>query len=467
VQASTGAPVAVKVLRDVSDSSTAWHRTRRELAALQALRGHPNVIESIELVERAEGPALVMEYAAGGSLGDLMQAREAAGTPRFSVAEALFVARQTATALLAAHERGIVHRDIKPQNLLIDGDGQIKLCDFGIAALTLDERYRTRTNAVSMRYASPEDLESDQPVGPPSDVYSLGATLMHLAHGAPPTLRDRLYPWIPPAGHDRDMAALDRIIASCLQPSPLMRPTASQLLGELEQLAGTVGPAIEGLAVGNADAPITRFDETPAVPSDATTLLRARRPVRPEVPMIVERPKIRPRSSLATLVAGSVAAATVVVALVLGLWLTARGGDGGDGEGGEDGEIVTASRPAGLTALVDTDWTAGAVGDCLVQIPGDDALAVVDCAQPHDLQRFTSGELTHGDPTVGDAVASVDDRCSAAFEEFVGAPAATSRMAIAQTRPSQESWTSGDRSYDCYLGIPDRRLVGTARASGW
>ena len=68
VETATGATVAVKVLRDVSDSSLAWHRTRRELTALVALMGHRHVIGPIELIDHVDGPALVMEYAAGGSV---------------------------------------------------------------------------------------------------------------------------------------------------------------------------------------------------------------------------------------------------------------------------------------------------------------------------------------------------------------------------------------------------------------
>ena len=236
VEAATGAPVAVKVLRDVSDSSLAWHRTRRELTALMALSGHPHVIGPIELIDHIDGPALVMEFADGGSVADLMRDREGKPQPCLTVQETVFVGRQTAAALVAAHQRGIVHRDIKPQNLLIDGRGQIKLCDFGIAALTHDEEYRTRTNAVSTRYASPEDLEHDDPVGPASDIYSLGATMLHLVHGAPPTLRDRLAPWVPPATHDLDLAALDELITRCLHPDPTARPTATDLLQGFHEL---------------------------------------------------------------------------------------------------------------------------------------------------------------------------------------------------------------------------------------
>ncbi|MCB0969467.1 MAG: serine/threonine protein kinase, partial [Ilumatobacter sp.] len=288
--------VAIKVLRDVSDSSVAWHRTQRELTALVALSGHAHVVRLIELLDLPTGPALVMEYAPGGSVADLLAARNG---DVLSAAEVVLIGRQAADALDAAHDQDIVHRDVKPQNLLIDAYGQVKLCDFGIASLTRSEEFRTRTSAISMRYASPEDLDEDAEVGPPSDVYSLGATLLHLAHGAPPTLKERLAPWTPPATDDAQLAALDAVIASCLHPDPAARPSAADVLHRLEEVDWTLPERCRALPVVSpaVDDVVEVVDPSePAVPvpaaaalfgddTSAPTVLRDERPrpVRPPV----------------------------------------------------------------------------------------------------------------------------------------------------------------------------------------
>ncbi len=503
VQTSTGAVVAVKVLRDVSDSSVAWHRTRRELAALMALRGHANVIQSIELLELASGPALVMEHAPGGSVGDLLSARGVAG---LTVGETIFVGRQTAAALVAAHARGIVHRDIKPQNLLVDGFGQIKLCDFGIAALTLDDQYRTRTNAVSMRYASPEDLEHDLQVGPESDIYSLGATLLHLARGAPPTLKQRLAPWDAPPTDDRHLAALDRVMARCLHPSVSVRPSARDLLDALDGLAHGAGiDRVSALPVDTpssiddgvqSERPVTPgaaapddaaspasvyFDDDPEVDREATTLARPNRlgdpiPERlaPAEPAI-RRPSVPTMSHRRTLGWVALGLASIAVVGVLAT-LAFRPEHGSDTPttfttAPTPAGPVLSERPAHERELTATDWSAGTIGDCLVQT-ADAALAVVDCGQPHDLQRFAAGTLpdvvarlpTYDDQAITTAVVEICDR---AFTTFVGADVAASALQIARTRPTDGSWQAGDRGYQCLLGVPGSLLSGTAAGSAW
>ena len=488
VQTSTGGTVAIKVLRDVSDESVAWHRTRRELTALVSLAGHSNVIQLLEVLDLPEGPALVMEHAPGGSVAELLLRRDRP----LSVGETALVGRQTATALVAAHQRGIVHRDVKPQNLLIDAYGQVKLCDFGIAAMARSEEFQARTSAISMRYASPEDLDDEIDVGPASDVYSLGATLLHLARGAPPTLKERLTPWVPPATDDEELAKLDVVIASCLQPAPEQRPSASEVADELERLGWSIDERNRAIAFESVDL-ADELDDAPTDPrlaptpvseasDEALTVPRAssssaavdldhqndhqhdhqhghqhdqdhpddtvyrpdRLPARPA--------PASPRRRWPFVVGGLV----VVAVLAVVLWP----------DGGSDIELV--DRPTGLTDVRELDWPDGDVGECLVQ--RDEVLGAVSCDEPHDLQRIAVGVLDDPADVPFDESAvraSVRASCDAAFSAFVGEPPADSDFDAPFTAPSDASWTQdGDRGYQCLLGVADQRIVGDAEGAG-
>ena len=515
-RASTGVAVAIKVLRDVSDESVAWHRTQRELMALAALTGHANVIHVFELLELPVGPALVMEYAPGGSVADLLARRHGVMT----VGEAILVGRHTAAALAAAHAQGIVHRDIKPQNLLIDAYGQVKLCDFGIASLTRIEGFRTRTSAWSMRYASPEDLEDDAAVGPASDVYSLGATLLHLARGAPPTLRDRLTEWVAPSTDDPQLAALDEVLARCLHPLPDERPSAGELVDRFERMSWTLCDHRRSLDV---DAR-TRFARSPhpvgttsraddrslasmLFGSGSTraldgqdadeTLHRGVRSI-PSRPPVV--PPARRRWPLAAAVFGVVALVAAVTAVVWARpWadsspvVTGTVPVTGFGHRTSDSSVpsqpattapragvVVVDRPPGLGAIDDpaVTWPFGDVGECLVQVAAGNALQGVSCEEPHDLQRYAVAELDPDalqlgvvpgtTPNSGGAVtfdpelvrSAVDSACASAFERFGIGDQPT--LDVPVTRPSAASWQQGDRRYQCLLGIAQRRIVGDA-----
>jgi serine/threonine protein kinase len=531
-RASTGSTVAIKVLRDISDSSVAWHRTRRELTALVSLSGHAHVIQLLELLDLPAGPALVMEYAPGGSVGGLL----ARSTGTLSVAEAVLIGRHTAGALVAAHEQGIVHRDLKPQNLLIDGYGQVKLCDFGIASLARSEEFRTRTSALSMRYASPEDLDEDAAVGPPSDVYSLGATLLHLVHGAPPTLKERLAPWTAPHTTDPDLAALDGVITACLHPTPSTRPTAGGLLERLETIDWTLTtrcralsvtapaaedarPAPEVPAPSNPSVPLVPLvpsvspaDAAPPMPTalvpgspalehewrgrgdvDDTSSATMLRPDRVVPAALPPRPSAARSSRRWPWIAGAVAVAAAIgvgLAIVLpdddtpDASPTTTGDTAVPGTTGTGDDAVTVpagpaeftvvDRPAELPPLVDDDaqlWPFGEPGGCLVAVADADELAPIGCDQPHDLQRFAVGELDaeafpEGAAFVADDVrAATRDACLDQFTEFVGVAAAESMFDVAVTQPSAATWSSGDRRFQCLLGVRDRQVVGDAAAT--
>jgi eukaryotic-like serine/threonine-protein kinase len=155
-------------------------RAARE-ARLAARLNHPHVVAVFDLVEDGDETWLVMEYVEGITLSALV-AREGALTPD----EAAPLMRQAADALTAAHDAGVVHRDVKPSNMLVTPDGEMKLTDFGIARAEADASL-TRTGLVtgSPAYLAPE-VASGATATEASDVWSLGSTLFHLLAGHPP-----------------------------------------------------------------------------------------------------------------------------------------------------------------------------------------------------------------------------------------------------------------------------------------
>ncbi len=235
-RASTGGVVALKVLDRAhgDDDDLLERRLRREIAALVALKGHPNVVQVEQVVSTANGPAIVMEFMSRGSVLD---SDEAGNTKAARVA---FIGAATASGLQAAHDVGIVHRDVKPQNVLVNSFGQVKLCDFGIAAIQRSAEFQTHTTALSVRYASPEELDNDPDIGSPTDVYSLGASMFHMLYGEPPSFRGGrgADPNLTRDNRGKDAVAdkVADIIERCLAEDPTQRPTANDCFGLLSDV---------------------------------------------------------------------------------------------------------------------------------------------------------------------------------------------------------------------------------------
>ncbi len=173
--------VALKRIGLMPGAQTAdLERAERE-GRLAARLNHPHVVAIYDLVNEQDVQWLVMEYVEGSSLAHLIRSDGPMDPDR-----AARILWQTADALAAAHTAGIVHRDVKPSNILLTGDGQAKLTDFGIARAEADASL-TQTGLVtgSPAYLSPE-VASGQTATPAADVWSLGATLFHVLAGRPP-----------------------------------------------------------------------------------------------------------------------------------------------------------------------------------------------------------------------------------------------------------------------------------------
>jgi eukaryotic-like serine/threonine-protein kinase len=175
-------PVAVKVLdSDISRDPNALERFRREARTVAQL-SHPHVVMVIDAGEDEGHPYIVFEHVSGETLKDRIR------RGALPVSEAVAYAIEIGRALDVAHERQLVHRDIKPQNVLIDEEGRAKVTDFGIArSLELDARQLTAAGRVvgTTDYVSPEQALG-QDVTPQSDVYSLGIVLYEMLTGEVP-----------------------------------------------------------------------------------------------------------------------------------------------------------------------------------------------------------------------------------------------------------------------------------------
>lgn len=288
--------VAVKVLRAAAGDAVARMRFERECHAVGAVSGHPNIVAVHEGGFTAEGRAyLVMELCPGGSLSDRLSQ-----VGRLGPADVIEIGYKIGRALGVAHDAGVVHRDVKPGNILITAWGEPALADFGIARVEGGDQTATGLVSASLAHAAPEVLNGAVPT-PASDQYSLASTLFELFTGYPPHFR----------AEDQSMwAMINRILntdvpdpAQIGMPEPLARVVrqASARLPEgrfasaatmASELVPSSAPAGANIPVAGAitsamthhsisggyapsvahDAPTTTFEDRHRVPGDPTTV---------------------------------------------------------------------------------------------------------------------------------------------------------------------------------------------------
>jgi hypothetical protein len=254
VQKPLGRTVTIKALGATIVPASPFAAALEREARLLAQLGHPNVIGLYDFVRHDERMWLVLEHVEGGTLAEVL-----AKTGPLSQAASVFVARALAGALEHAHERGVIHRDVRPQHVLLSRSGDVKLTDFAVAA---DERLPTApeiltgaTGPPSLAYASPEQILGEPP-DPRSDLFSLGVVLYELLAGTPPfggsddrsaTSRIRNEPPPPLARFVADLSpALERVVVRCLQKLPSDRFQSAAELGEalalVERELGVAAP---------------------------------------------------------------------------------------------------------------------------------------------------------------------------------------------------------------------------------
>jgi eukaryotic-like serine/threonine-protein kinase len=352
-----GRKVAVKLLDDrFASNEPLRQRFKREALTAARLSGHPHVVTIYDVGEWADRPFIVMEYRPGGTVGE--RTRGEAVTPE----QALTWVGQAADALDAAHELGIVHRDVKPANLLLDERDEVAVGDFGIARIADDPTGgMTATGTVlgTAGYLAPEQALGHGATTA-SDRYGLGVVGYELLTGSRPFERGsetaeaaaHIHEPVPPAStrNHRLSPAVDRVFERALAKDPNERfPTAGTFVTALRD-------ALEG--------------------GEATTRLLPAAAPRPTTARHVRRappPRSRRPWAIPLLIAGLVAAiAAGLVAAVL------TSGDDRPSKSNEGRVTVTAQETVGSTVVTTTVVTTTATPPN--QLTLDQAVALTDQA---------------------------------------------------------------------------------------
>ncbi|WP_329436369.1 serine/threonine protein kinase [Streptomyces sp. NBC_01280] len=241
-----GREVALKELRTYSDAAGSeladlGVRMQREARAAARVR-HPGVVAVHDVTEADGRPLIVMELVDGPSLDDVLRDRGPLD-PR----EAAAIGAKVLDALAAAHRAGVLHRDVKPGNILLDRSGRVVLTDFGIA--TMDDpddgcaTHLTRSGELvgSLDYLAPERAQGQDP-GPASDVWALGATLYAAVEGASPFRRTSTWSTltaivVEPLPEPRRAGRLTHVLQQLMAKDPLARPDAERARELLEAVA--------------------------------------------------------------------------------------------------------------------------------------------------------------------------------------------------------------------------------------
>ncbi|MGW7002112.1 protein kinase domain-containing protein [Streptomyces sp. NPDC054933] len=290
-----GRQVAVKRVHaplHLSDEeiATLHERTRREARSAARIT-HPDVVTIHDVVEDAGAPCIVMEYVPSSTLGDLLKQH---GT--ISPGEAAQIGCRMIAALRAAHAAGVLHRDVKPANVLLGANGRVVLTDFGVAQ-SVGTSTLTQTGELvgSIDYLPPERVRGGSP-SPASDLWALGATLYQALEGRPPFRKDTAVETayaiaVDPLEPPRQAGPLAELIETLLAKEPENRPTAEFVERSLHELAAeawTAGMTESETAPQSAPASIPEAASSPTTRTTQASTAVAAAGREPQVPTASE-----------------------------------------------------------------------------------------------------------------------------------------------------------------------------------
>ncbi len=271
-QLSLDRDVAIKVLSpNLGDNEEYVQRFFTEARAVARLN-HTNIISGIDVGESGGIKYLVMEYADGMTVASLLRRGGAMDEERV-----LWIGLQIARALDHAHRNGLIHRDVKPDNIIITNDGVAKLCDLGLARMESEGEESKRMGTAA--YISPEQARGDSDITERADLYSLGATLFHMLTGREPyegadasaVLAKHLTEPVPsPRSADGTLhSRTERIVTTLMAKDPGERtPSAKDLVGELEKDLREMKTE-RGVAAGPPSSVAAPAKPAPATPAPA------------------------------------------------------------------------------------------------------------------------------------------------------------------------------------------------------
>lgn len=475
-QVSLRRPVAVKVDSRPLDDERNRRRFMREMSAASMISGHPHAVSLIDSGVLADGrPYLVMERCDGGSLVDLVERGP------LPPADAVSVIESVSSALGAAHAAGVLHRDVKPGNILLDAYGLPRLSDFGISAIVREGSAPSVTlESLTPDFAPPEAFMA-RPPSPAGDVWSMGAVLLALVtgrgprqgpDGRTPSLHEIVQRLADPVPVDdpRVPPPLRRLIERAMHPDPLRRfRDGTELTAALAAVREELGEGALTVTGPGARAHLSLAPGLAAAAGPAAPRALAREPGRALALLAVG-------ALLGSVMTGSVlwavsalrqAGSPTPVTAVTPLAAETPGASvratppSTTSDPSPEASPTDAVTPAqvddsGIPYSDSMPWTVGTCLNGSVGVTGISSASEVDCSAANWIV-FAGGTIDPATPAASSSEAMMTDPqvnaiCTSQYAQRYGLDLSTS-YEIRVLGPTDEEWEAGRRGFSCIYAM--------------